>query len=98
MTYIFDVNNELQWLNDHRFIWDYYGIDIPDGKPYVFCKTNNWSIALTRIKGELFFEAYYTPVWKRIDADAEYDYSSIYIEDVLEYINSMHGDEELVFY
>ncbi|HCH9337401.1 TPA: hypothetical protein NNW70_004189 [Salmonella enterica] len=91
MTYIFDTNNELQWLKDHRFIWDYYGIDIPDGKPYVFCRTANWSIALTRIKGELFFECYY------MDSET-YDYSSISIHDVLTYINSTHGDEELVFY
>lgn len=98
MTYIFNVNNELQWLNDHRFIWDYYHDDIPDGKPYVFCKTNNWSIALTRIKGELFFEAYHTPTWKRIDVNAEYDYSSINLLDVLEYIQSISGEEEFLYY
>ena len=98
MTYIFDVNNELQWLKDHRFIWDYYGVDVPDGKPYVFCRTEHWSIALTRIKGELFFEAYCTPIGKRIDVDAEYDYSSINLLDVLDYIQSISGEEELLYY
>lgn len=91
MTYIFDIKSEMKWLYDHRFIWDYYGVDIPDGKPYIFARTKRWSIGCTRIKGELFFECYYR--------DSEtYDYSSIFIEDVLVYINSMYGDEELVFY
>ena len=93
---IFDVNNELQWLKDHRFIWDYYHDDIPDGKPYVFCRTEHWSIALTRIKGQLFFEAHYTPVEKMIDTG--YDYSSINLLDVLEYIQSISGEEELLYY
>lgn len=98
MTYIFDVDKELKWLKEHRFIWDYYHDDIPDGKPYVFCKTDNWSIALTRVKGQLFFEAYYTPRGKRINYDAEYDYSSIDILDVLNYIQSCCGEEELLYY
>lgn len=98
MTYIFDIKTEMKWLYDHRFIWDYYGIDIPDGKPYVFCRTEHWSIALTRIKGELLFEAYRTPIGKRIDADAEYDYSSINLLDVLNCIQSISGEEELLYY
>lgn len=98
MTYIFNIEKELQWLKDHRFIWDYYGVDIPDGKPYVFCRTEHWSIALTSIKGDLFFEAYFMPVGNRVCVYEEYDYSSINLTDVLEYIQSISGEEELLYY